>query len=143
MKVSLALRVLGAALGFALYLPTAWSHHSVAGQFDVGKTVKITGTVSRMDWINPHTQVYLDVKDSKGVVTWKLESLPVAMMRKAGLSKQLVIGDGQEVVVTLHPARNGTEHLGYILSLQYKDGRTYQFSRDPNGTATASGGAGT
>jgi hypothetical protein len=143
MKVSNALRGLAAALGFALYLPAAFAHHSVAGQFDVGKTVKITGTVSRMDWINPHTQVYVDVKEPAGVVTWKLESLPVAMMRKAGLTKQLLIGDGQEVVVTLHPARNGTEHLGYILSLKYKDGRTYQFSRDPNGTATASGGAGT
>ncbi len=143
MKISQALRGLAAALGMALCLPVAWSHHSVAGQFDVGKTVKITGTVSRMDWINPHTQVYVDVKEPAGTVTWKLESLPVAMMRKAGISKQLLVSDGQEVVVTLHPARNGTPHLGYILSLQYKDGRLYQFSRDPNGQATASGGAGT
>lgn len=143
MKISKVLRALTAALGLALYLPSAWSHHSVAGQFDVGKTVRITGTVSRMDWINPHTQVYVDVKESTGTVTWKLESLPVAMMRKAGLSKQMLVGNGQEVVVTLHPARNGTPHLGYILSLQYKDGRLYQFSRDPNGTATTSGGAGT
>lgn len=116
-----------------LFLSAAWAHHSVAGQFDVGRTIKITGTVSRMDWINPHTQIYVDVKDTGGTVTtWKLESLPVAMMRKAGLSKQLLLGDGQQVVVALHPARNGTPNLGYILSLKYKDGRVYQFGRDPN-----------
>jgi hypothetical protein len=109
------------------------AHHSVAGVFDVGKTVKLSGTISRVDWINPHTYVYLDVKDASGAVTtWKLESLPVAMMRKAGLSSQLIVGGGQHVAIDAHPARNGTPALGFILKMTYDDGRHYQFSRDPN-----------
>jgi hypothetical protein len=109
------------------------AHHSVAGVFDVTKTIKLSGTVSRVDWINPHTYVYLDVKEPGGTVTtWKLESLPVAMMRKAGLSRQLIMGDGQHVAVDAHPARNGTPALGFILKMTYDDGRHYQFSRDPN-----------
>jgi len=119
-------------LALAAVVPV-FAHHSVAGQFDVDKTVKLSGTVSRVDWINPHTYVYLDVKESNGsVTTWKLESLPVAMMRKAGLSRQLILGEGQKVAISAHPARNGTPALGYILLMNYEDGRHYQFGRDPN-----------
>ena len=76
----------------------AWAHHSLAGQFDVAKSFELTGVVSRVDWVNPHTYVYLDVmQPGGGVLTYRLESLPVAMMRKAGLSKQELMGEGKPV----------------------------------------------
>ncbi len=60
-------------------------HHSVAGQFDTAKVVSFSGVVTQVDWINPHSYLHVDVKDKKGEVTsWRIESLPVAMMRKAG-----------------------------------------------------------
>jgi hypothetical protein len=118
-------------------LPAA-AHHSVAGVFDVSRTLKLTGTVSRVDWVNPHTSVYLDVKESGGAVTtWRLECLPVAMMRKGGLSKQQLLGDGQTVTVAAHPARNGTPALGYLLDMSFGDGRHLQFSPDPNDKSAA------
>ena len=114
-------------------LSPAQAHHSVAGVFDVTKTVKLSGTVSRVDWINPHTYIYVDVKEAGGAMTtWKLESLPVAMMRRAGLSRQLILGDGQHVLVDAHPARNGTPAFGFALQINYDDGRHYQFSRGPD-----------
>jgi hypothetical protein len=54
------------------------------------------------------------------------------MMRKAGLSSQLIAGGGQHVLVDINPVRSGAPAVGYILSLAYDDGRHYQFARDPN-----------
>jgi Family of unknown function (DUF6152) len=118
------------ALGVAV---PVHAHHSVAGVFDVNKTVTLSGTVSRVEWINPHTYIYVDVKDPGGAVTtWKLEVLPVAMMRKAGISMQMLMSSGQHVQVEANPARNGAAAFGFALKLTYDDGRTYQFGRSPD-----------
>lgn len=112
--------------------PLALSHHSLSGQFDTTKSFQITGVVSRVDWINPHTQVFVNVKQSNGsMITYKLESLPVAMMRKAGLSKSELLGDGRSVVIDAYPARGDTPHLGYLLHIKLPDGRDIQFSKVP------------
>jgi hypothetical protein len=116
----------------ALPLSAALAHHSLSGQFDTTKSFEINGVVSRVDWVNPHTYVYVDVKQPDGSqLTYKLESLPVAMMRKAGLSKQELLADGKSVHVKAHPARNGTATLGYMLVLKMADGKEIQFSRVP------------
>jgi hypothetical protein len=110
----------------------ATAHHSLSGQFDVSKSFEITGVVSRVEWVNPHTQVFVDVKQANGsVLTYKFESLPVAMMRKAGLSKGELAGDGRPVVITAYPSRSGVPTLGYLLHLKLADGREIQFSRVP------------
>jgi hypothetical protein len=112
--------------------PLAIAHHSLSGQFDVAKSFQIVGVVSRVDWVNPHTQVFVDVKQPDGaMVTYKLESLPVAMMRKAGLSKSELLGDGRPVTIDAYPARSGTPHLGYLLHIKLPSGRDIQFSRVP------------
>lgn len=110
----------------------ALAHHSLSGQFDTTKSFQITGVVSRVDWINPHTQVFVDVKQANGsTITYKLESLPVAMMRKSGLSKNELLGDGRPVVIDAYPARGDTPHLGYLLHIKLADGREIQFSKVP------------
>src|ERR1041385_7364353 len=92
----------------------ASAHHSVVGEFDTGKAVTLKGTISKVQWMNPHIFVYLDVKEADGTVSsWALETLPTAMMRKAGLSKEAVMGTAGEVVtVNVIPARDeiGREH---------------------------------
>jgi len=115
----------------------ALAHHSIAGQFDMTKTVRISGVVSKVEWTNPHVYLFLDAKEaaSSGSV-WKLETLPVAMLRKAGIKKQMLM-TGETVTMDVCPARNGTEHLGFILNIQFPDGRRFQFSKDPNGGVTA------
>jgi hypothetical protein len=110
----------------------ASAHHSLAGQFDVKKTITIEGVVSRVDWVNPHIYVHLDVKDAAGkVATWRLEGVPVAMARKSGLSKTMLQGNGETVTVVAFPARDGTPHLGFIMKITYPDGHFYQFNPDP------------
>lgn len=127
----------GALLGVWLLagLPIAGAHHSIAGQFDMTKTVRLTGVVSRVEWTNPHVYLHLEAKDAAGAgATWKLETLPVAMLRKAGISKQMLM-TGETVNMDICPARDGTSHLGFILNIQFPDGRRFQFQRDPNAPA--------
>ncbi len=104
----------------------AVAHHSVAGQFDSTKRTTITGVVSKVDWINPHVYVHMDVADEKGeITTWRLESLPTAMLRKAGLTSEMIKGGGQKVTAVAILARNGTPNLGWLLNLSYEDGHEY------------------
>jgi len=115
-----------------LALQPAVAHHSLSGQFDVDKSVHITGVVSKVEWVTPHTYVYVDVKQPDGrMATWRLESLPVAMMRKAGLDKKQLMGEGKPVEIDAHPARNGTPFLGYMLHIKFDDGRYVAFSKVP------------
>jgi hypothetical protein len=116
-----------AALGtFSLVGSAAVAHHSVAGQFDGEKRTTITGVVSKVDWINPHVYIYMDVADEKGeVTTWRLESLPTAMLRKAGLTSEMIKGGGQKVTAVAIMARNGTPNLAWLLNLSYEDGHEY------------------
>lgn len=115
--------ILGA---FALLCGPAGAHHSVAGQFDAEKRTTITGVVSKVDWINPHVYIHMDVADEKGeVTTWRLESLPTAMLRKAGLTSEMIKGGGQKVTAVAIMARNGTPNLAWLLNLSYEDGHEY------------------
>ena len=115
------------ALGaFSLFGAGADAHHSVAWQFDATKRATITGVVSKVDWINPHVYIYMDVPDENGAVnTWRLESLPTAMLRKAGLTSEMIKGGGQQVTAVAIMARNGTPNLAWLLNLSYEDGHEY------------------
>jgi hypothetical protein len=111
----------------ALAIATAaGAHHSVAGQFDAAKRTTLTGTITKVDWINPHVYIQMDVADERGTLTtWRLESLPTAMMRKAGLTSELIKGGGQKVTANAILARDGTQHLAWVLNLTYEDGHEY------------------
>jgi hypothetical protein len=108
---------------------SAFAHHSVAGQFDNSKPVHITGKITAVEWINPHTYIHLDAKDEHGALTsWRLESLPTAMMRKAGLTKEMIMGDGSPVTADAILARDGTQNLAFVTKLTYSDGHYYQLA---------------
>jgi len=122
-----------ALLGVLLMLAarTGLTHHSVAGEFDVHKMLKLKGVVSEVEWANPHVYVHFDVKEPNGTTTsWRLASVPTAMMRKAGLTKALLFGNGQTAVVDAYPARDGTKNLAYIVKITYADGHHFQFAPD-------------
>ena len=111
--------------------PLASAHHSVAGQFDVNKTVTLSGVVSKVNWINPHIYIEVDVKGKDGKpALWRLEGVPVGMARKAGLSKAMLEGHGETVTIVAYPARDGTPNLGYMQKITYPDGHAYQFLAD-------------
>ena len=87
----------------ALASPPLGAHHSVPGTFDVNKTIAIKGVISRIDWINPHVYIYVDVKGPDGsTTTWKVESLPTLHMRRVGLSRADIMQQAKGGEVTVH-----------------------------------------
>jgi len=112
----------------------ALAHHSVAGQFDLKKSVTVTGVVTKVHWVNPH--FYIEVtpgEPAQQAAIWKLEGVPIGMARKAGLSKAMLEGHGETVTIVAHPARDGTPNLGYLIKISYPDGKVYQFTADAPG----------
>jgi hypothetical protein len=105
------------------------AHHSFAAEFDADKTVTLQGVVSKVDWINPHIFVYVDVKDSAGkITTWELQSLPPLFFRGSGLTKDVLLSNKQEVTFTANPAKDGTRAYGFMTKLSYPDGHVFSMS---------------
>ena len=129
---SMAIRSWAALAALALLstaVHEASAHHSVAGQFDDNKRATLTGVISKIDWINPHVYIHLDVPDDQGAITtWRLASLPTAMLRKAGLTQEMLMGGGAAVTVDTILARDGTQHLAWLLKINYPDGHHYQLA---------------
>ena len=98
------------------------AHHSFAAEYDASKPIKLKGTVTRMDWINPHSWIHLDVKKADGAVeNWMVEvGAPNAMFRRGFRKDSLPVGT--EVVVDGYQARdNSLKANGKELTLP--DGR--------------------
>ena len=95
------------AAGMLLAVP-AWAHHSFAAEFDSAKPVKLRGRVTKVEWINPHSWIHIDVSDPDGKVTsWMIEGgSPNALVRR-GLTKSS-IPEGTEVVVDGYAAKDGS-----------------------------------
>jgi hypothetical protein len=110
------------------------AHHAVSAEFNSEKVVTLKGVVSKVDWVNPHIFIYVDVKDESGKVsTWRLQSLPPLFFKGSGLTKDKLL-DGSEATVNAYPAKDGTDDFGFLLKLTYADGRVYNLG---GGTAPA------
>ena len=111
------------------------AHHSVQSQFDIHKTVSISGTVAKIEWINPHSYLTVNVKGSDGKVQkWAFELGGAASLRRAGMSRADRGGlkPGDQVTVTALAARDDS-NSGFLQELKMGDGRVYKFTTDANG----------
>ena len=111
------------------------AHHAFSSEYDGTKTFKITGSVSKVEWTNPHVRFYVDVKEPGGTVTsWNLElASPSALARNGWTSRTLKTGD--EVTVEGYPGK-AVPTRGAARSVVVADGRSlFAGASDDSGPA--------
>jgi len=120
MKASL---LCGLAVVLGLAAVPALAHHSFAAEYDAAKPVTMTGTVTKVEWMNPHARFYIDVKDESGKVTnWELElGSPNGLMRRGWTRNSMKPGDTVTVAGSL--AKDGS-NLANARTVKLTDGRS-------------------
>lgn len=99
--------------GVLLAVSPLAAHHGV-GLFEQGKTVSIKGTITEFDFVNPHVEIYCDVKDDKGNVSkWMIESGSPNLMRRSGWNRT-TLKPGEEATFVGRPGKNGAKALRLI-----------------------------
>jgi Family of unknown function (DUF6152) len=99
-----------------------FAHHSFTAEFDVEKPVEFTGTVTGIDYYNPHVQVYVDVTAPDGKVEkWHLESGPPNQWQRGGLRKAM-LAPGTLVKIRAYSAKDGTKTLAFLRDLTFLSG---------------------
>jgi len=111
-----------------------WAHHSPSAIFDMNKKFTLTGTLTQVEWINPHIVVAMDAKKDDGSVeTWKFESNPPSWFRRVGVARDnFAKAIGQTVTVEGVRAKNGVLY-GYLLKITFPDGNSLElvFQTEP------------
>jgi len=114
--------ILLAAVTLLLLAIPVLAHHSFSSEFDANKKISIDGVISKVELINPHGYVHLDVKDPKTgkITTWLFETHGPGQLRRMGLTRDVV---GQHAVVDGYAAKDGSS-FSWGTKYVFDDGRT-------------------
>ena len=117
-------RLIGLVISLGLAGGTSlWAHHSLAAEYDQKKNVTLTGTLTKLDWRNPHAWIYMDVKNaSGGIDKWECELGSPNAMTRAGFTQDSV-KVGEEIVLDGILAKKGN-NICSTRTVKGKDGRT-------------------
>ena len=100
---------------------SVYAHHGRGATFDMKKNVTLKGTVSKVDWRNPHVVIWMDVKDQAGkVTTWGFENAGVSQLAQEGYNRN-TLKIGQEITALVNPAVNGSP-TGIVVKVILADG---------------------
>ncbi|HET8697059.1 MAG TPA: DUF6152 family protein [Gammaproteobacteria bacterium] len=113
---------LACAAAASLVTSSAFAHHSFSAEYDRDKPINLTGTVTKLEWTNPHARIYIDVKDDNGnVVNWDFELGPPNGLMRAGWNRNSLRAGH---VVTINGFLSKTEpHVANARSVFLPDGR--------------------
>jgi uncharacterized protein DUF6152 len=101
------LTVVVAAVGLVLAAVPVRAHHAFAAEFDQNKPIKVQGAVTKWELTNPHSWIYIDVKDADKVVTWMIEGASPNNLYRLGLTKESLPA-GTEITVEGYQAKDGS-----------------------------------
>ena len=114
--------VLWFVAGLSLAQSHVLAHHSISAFADPSKLVNLNGTLSRVDWVNPHIIIYVDVDASGQTQAWKFQGAAPAWWRSVGIGKaDLAKHIGEKLTVSAHVARDGSAY-GYFMKLMFANG---------------------
>ena len=114
--------LLSAVLGLTVASRPVSAHHAFAAEFDSTKPIKLRGTVVRMEWINPHTWIHMDVKKPNGKIErWMIEGGPPNALYRRGFTRDS-LPTGADIVVEGFQAKNGSLK-GNGRDVTFADGR--------------------
>jgi hypothetical protein len=128
------IRMRGKLLGIMVPLFTllvaavpAFAHHGFAVEFDGTKCADMSGTLTGIDWQNPHAYFHMDVKDASGKVSsWTFETLSVVSMKRGGMERQVFLDNiGKTLSTRACPAKSGTLNKAAAETLTLPDGKVY------------------
>ena len=120
MQIKMFVAVLGMLSTLAAVPASA--HHAFAAEFDISKPVTLQGTVTQMEWVNPHAWIHLNVKGPDGnLVNWMVEGGSPNILLRRGFTKQS-LQPGTEIVVEGFLAKNG-ENRANGANITFKDGK--------------------
>ena len=121
-------RVLTAVALMAVVSAPLLAHHGRGATYDMKKRVTLTGTVSKVEWRNPHVLIYMDVTDADGkVVTWGFENSGVSTLAQEGYNRN-TLKVGQPITAIVNPAANGAP-TAIVVKIILADGKEIM-SRD-------------
>ena len=121
------------ALAVPLLTTPLLAHHSFGAEYDSTKPVTLTGVVTKIEWTNPHSYFYVDVKDNDGkVANWKLEGYPPNVLYRTGWKRDVTMKVGDTITVFAWRARLGGP-LAHSREVTFADGNKLFFG-PPAGT---------
>jgi len=109
------------------------AHHSFGAEYDASKPITLTGVITKVDWMNPHSYFFMDVKDEKGnTANWKFEGYPPNVLYRTGWKREVTLKPGDKITVFGWHARDGS-NWGHARQVTFADGNKLFFG-PPAGT---------
>ena len=128
--------VVTSAFMLAGFLSSTWlsAHHSPSAVFDMANPFVLKGTLTKVDWVNPHIDLMVDVRGADGSTeTWKVESQPPSWFRHVGLTRaDIAKAIGETVTIGGVRARDGSNYA-YLQKLTFSDGNSIEVDRGSSG----------
>jgi hypothetical protein len=131
-------RVVGLPLVFGLFMgglfmaTPVFAHHTFSVEYDASKCSDMTGTLTKVDWENPHVYFYVDLKDADNqVASWSFEAVSVAFLKRSGIQKQDFLDNmGKVVTVRACLGKSASARRAAAETLKMADGRTVRVGSD-------------